>query len=253
MPGGIAENARFVVGQGVTEVGLCFFETAACLAYGKDDLPGDLADLPLSWHVHLPVDLPWRTGAKAAASAALRLMDKVEFLDARQAVLHLPEGLARPGASAAAARMWGEFAARWQDSGRFAQEILLENQPGDDPQALLDLAAAQEAGLCFDFSHWLMTCGAKVLPSLDFLRHCALLHLNAPGPKYSGHAALTELTPAEQVWATEVLRGLPTCYSGDAARPPHPPPRLMLEMFSWEKIAPSLPLLQTWLSRELKA
>ena len=57
MAGGIADNARFVAGQ-AAEVGLCFFETQACLAYEPADLPPELAALPLAWHVHLPVDLP---------------------------------------------------------------------------------------------------------------------------------------------------------------------------------------------------
>ena len=101
IPGEIADNARFVSGR-AAEVGLCFFETEACLAYGEADLPVDLAGLPLSWHVHLPVDLPWGEGGGRAAEVALRLMDKTDFLGARRAVLHLPDGLARPGAGGCA-------------------------------------------------------------------------------------------------------------------------------------------------------
>ena len=248
MPGGIAENARFAAGH-AAEVGLCFFETESCLAYGEEDLPGDLAHLPLTWHVHLPLDLPWLTsGGRAAAEAALQLMDKVGFLNARRAVLHLPEGLTRPGATGAALRAWRDFAARWQDSGRAATDLLLENQIGDDPRILLELAEAHNTGLCLDASHWLLTQGPEITPDKEFLCRVSLLHLNAPGQKATGHAALTELSPAEQTWTKEILRQLA------AVRPAFPVsasqnnPLLMLEIFSWDKIMSSLPLLEAWLA-----
>ncbi len=244
--GGIADNARFLAGR-AAEVGLCFFEAKACLAYGQEDLPASLAELPLSWHVHLPLDLPWRDGAKAA-EVALALMDKVAFLHARRAVLHLPEGLARPGAPAGSARAWEDFAARWRGSGRDSRDILLENQPGDEPQVLLDLARACDAGLCLDFSHWLMGRGPEILPEQDFLQRARLLHINAPGPKSTGHAALTELSPAERAWSAEVLRGLFAAASQNHALFPHRDTLLMLEIFSWEKIVASLPPLQAWLT-----
>ena len=291
IPGEIADNARFVSGR-AAEVGLCFFETEACLAYGEADLPVDLAGLPLSWHVHLPVDLPWGEGGGRAAEVALRLMDKTDFLGARRAVLHLPDGLARLGARGGAPgsaqgelqggagaavgrvgrRAWREFTARWQDSGRAGAELLLENQIGDDPRLLLELAEEEGAGLCLDFSHWLMTSGPEVLPEEEFLRRAALWHLNAPGESGSGHAALTELTLSQQAWAREVLRwsrdagsvfsraGAPVFPStgAPAAAPAlaHPAsfrnnPLLMLEIFSWEKITASVPLLEAWLAERL--
>ena len=81
------------------EIGLCFFEAAACLDYGPEDLPLKLVDLPCSWHVHLPLDLPFCM--KPAPGPALvresfsicrRLMQKCEFLNIRCAVLHPPAG-----------------------------------------------------------------------------------------------------------------------------------------------------------------
>ncbi len=260
MPGGIADNARFVSGR-AAELGLCFFETEACLAYGEADLPEDLARLPLSWHVHLPVDLPWREGGARAAEVALRLMDKAFFLGARRAVLHLPDGLARLSALGGAQdgvsggardgdgvfrvgrRAWREFAARWQDSGRAVADLLLENQIGDDPCLLLELAGEEGAGLCLDFSHWLMTLGPEILPEEEFLRRAALWHLNAPGEAGSGHGALTELTLSQQAWAREVLHWS----RGASSVAFRAEPLLMLEIFSWEKITASLPLLKSWL------
>lgn len=88
IPGTVAENCRFLSGK-VDEVGLLFFEQDACLAYGKNDLPPWLADLGLGFHVHLPADLDWSRPALAAENC-LRLMDKVDFLNARLAVLHPP-------------------------------------------------------------------------------------------------------------------------------------------------------------------
>ncbi|MDO5484253.1 MAG: hypothetical protein Q4F27_05035, partial [Desulfovibrionaceae bacterium] len=70
LPGTVAENAAFLAGK-VDEVALCLFEAQACLAYTAADMPAALADLPLRWHVHLPVDLPWPTTAgKAEARRA---------------------------------------------------------------------------------------------------------------------------------------------------------------------------------------
>ena len=64
LPGTVAENARFLSGR-VDEMALCFFEAQACLKYGENDLPPDLAEPSesgrLRCHVHLPVDLPWRS------------------------------------------------------------------------------------------------------------------------------------------------------------------------------------------------
>ena len=91
IPAGVAENARFLAGK-VDEVGLCLFETSACLNYGPQDLPPDLAALPLRWHAHLPVDLPWPQKSTAAQSAypartaatlARQVLKKAAFLEPR--------------------------------------------------------------------------------------------------------------------------------------------------------------------------
>ena len=246
IPGGIAENARFLAGR-AAEVGLCFFETEACLAYGRADLPDDLAGLPLTWHVHLPLDLPWAAGLEDAASVALRLMDKVAFLNARRAVLHLPVGLAQGKAPAAMARAWENFVTRWRDSGRASQDILLENQIGDGPQVLLGLAQTYDLGLCLDFSHWLLTYGPQTLPGQEFLQRVGLTHINAPGSKGTGHAALTEFLPDEQDWAVDVLHQLALCRAQGLNKNLQDNALIMLEIFSWKKIVASLPCLRACL------
>ena len=253
--GSIADNARFLAGK-VSEVGLCFFETEASLAYGAKDLPPELTGLPLEWHAHLPLDLPWFGAPGAAADVSLRLMDKVAFLGCRRAVLHLPEGLAGGEKSGDAARAWAAFMAAWRASGRASCDLLLENQPGDAPRMLLSLADEYGAGLCLDFGHWLLTHGAGELPAPEFLRRVRMLHLNAPGADKSGHAALPELSTPEKAWAAEVLQSAlslsaPTAPGAPAAPMPNTSlsssPTLMLELFSWEKIEKSLPILKLWL------
>ena len=96
MPANVADNARFLAGR-VDEVALCLFEARSCLAYDDEDLPPALADLPLSWHVHLPVDLPWprkkdAEAVRVAVELALRVFDRVAWLKPWGAVLHAPKG-----------------------------------------------------------------------------------------------------------------------------------------------------------------
>ena len=67
----VADNAVFLAHK-VDEVGLCLFETRGCLDYGPADLPASLAHLPLRWHAHLPVDLPWPASAAANATRPAR-------------------------------------------------------------------------------------------------------------------------------------------------------------------------------------
>ncbi len=63
MPGTVATNCAFLATR-VDEVGLLFFEHQSALAYGPEDLPPSLAELPLTWHVHLPLDLPMHRAGK---------------------------------------------------------------------------------------------------------------------------------------------------------------------------------------------
>ena len=54
LPGTVAENARFLSGR-VDEMALCFFEAQACLKYGENDLPPDLAEPSESGTLRCPV------------------------------------------------------------------------------------------------------------------------------------------------------------------------------------------------------
>ena len=110
------------------------------------------------------------------------------------------------------------------------------------------MAETHNTGLCLDASHWLMTLGPETLPDKALLRRVGLLHLNAPGQKATGHASLTALSPAEQAWTKEILRQLAAARSPFPYASPQNNPLIMLEIFSWDKILSSLPLLEAWLA-----
>ena len=116
IPAHIPENCRYLEPL-VDEVGLCFFETRACLEYGPKELPPDLADLDLSFHIHLPLDLDWSGGGREAAEVCIRLADKADFLSPRVYVLHPPDSVGELEA----------FLGHWRASGFEPGRILLEN------------------------------------------------------------------------------------------------------------------------------
>ena len=90
LPAGAAENALFLADL-FPEIGLLFFEADACLAYTEIDLPPTLAELPVSWHVHMPLDFDWSTGLDAVWRKIDGLIDKAAFLSPHAYVLHPPE------------------------------------------------------------------------------------------------------------------------------------------------------------------
>lgn len=229
IPAGVAENARFLAGK-VAEVGLCLFETAACLRYGPQDLPPDLALLPLRWHAHLPVDLPWpaKSGAAAhpsreAANAALAVLEKTAFLRPRRAVLHPPQG-----APDAQRRLLEDFARHWRRET--SVPLLLENVEHSDVLCLgQDFLAEQGIGFCLDVGHLLGYAQDNLLQS-TLPEGAAMAHWSAPGER-DQHLPLTALTPPQWRTAAALLARLP----GNAAH--------MVEVFNWSGVARSLPVL----------
>ena len=222
LPGTVAENARFLAGR-VEEVALCCFETAGSLAYTHADLPADLARLPLRWHLHLPVDLPWREGAEGAAAAALAVLDRLAALAPGlapwAAVLHPPVELPPPARGEALAT----FAARWRGAG--APPLLLENIRGcqlTDLPAGADLLTRHGLGVCLDVGHLLGYAQADLLAS-DLPERAALVHWSAPGPQpgQDRHLPLTALTPGQRRTAQALLRR----FSPGAVH--------LLEVFAW--------------------
>lgn len=217
LPGTAAENARFLSGK-VAEVGLCLYETESCLAYGADDLPPSLARLPLSWHAHLPVDLPWEAGGAAAADTALAVLDKAAFLNPRLAVLHPPGGKDR-------ATLLADFAAWWRTHG--GAPVLLENI-GDCSLNEAAVAAGEFFGLCLDVGHMLAYGHEDALDRPDVLARVRLVHWSAPGAG-DQHLPLTALTPQQRHVARRAAR------AADVLP--------MIEVFHWAGIEASMPVL----------
>ncbi len=228
LPGTVAANARFLAHK-VDEVALCFFEARACLAYGPEDLPPDLADLPLRWHVHLPVDLPWPARAAgahpAAACVALAraVAAKAAFLRPRLAVLHPPDG-----APARQRRLLADFAALWQAEG--GPPLLVENIDICDP-ATLGRGFLEDHGLrlCLDVGHLLGYAQFRLLRSA-LPETAALLHWSAPAGG-DRHRPLTDFTPEEARTAAAVMARVPTAATH------------LVEIFQWNGLAASLPVL----------
>ena len=224
IPGTAAQNARFLSERAngkIQEIALCFFETESCLAYTEYDLPDSLADLPFSWHVHLPVDLPWHIGPEASANCALRLMRKADALKPRMAVLHAPDMPARKELLAAFADMW---------HARCDLPLLLENI---DSCALIDLTPLivdAEFGVCLDLGHMLAYGQQDIVKIPELLSRVQLAHWSAPG-EADRHLPLTRFTREQKTFAQAVAAKLP-------AATVH-----LLEIFDWRGLEESLPLL----------
>jgi len=178
----------------VDEVELLLLETSACRAYGTEDLPPDLAGLPLSWHLHLPLDLPWAAGADAVFDALAGLAGLTAFLRPRACVLHPPKD---PRPLAAVVR-------RWQDAG--LPPLLLENAAGQEIARVAALAADLGLGRCLDVGH-VLAYEPHFQPRATE-EDLAMLHLHAPG-NGDGHRALTGLDQAGETLLRALLERLP--------------------------------------------
>ncbi len=251
-----------------TEVSLLFLESRSCLAYGRDDLPPWLAALPLCFHVHLPVDLPWGPGFPGsgelagvkAAEICLRLMDKIEFLSVERAVLHLPafhnpeqyrqSGVLRPEPEAL--RQFSGFLARWEKAGRGTENLLLENTLAGPLLPFKELIDGADCGLCLDLGHALqgnIHAEQKIdaVPGrVNFLagfaekrewyfKRCRMLHLCAAEPG-GRHVSLGRLDAEGRDFARKLCRNAP------------PEATWVVEIFNWADILESLPLLAEWVA-----
>jgi len=224
IPGTTAQNACFLTqraGGNIQEIALCFFETQACLAYTEDDLPSALAELPFSWHVHLPVDLPWQIGPKASANCALHLMHKIEALSPRMAVLHAPNLPARKWLLAAFAELW---------LARCTVPLLLENIDSCDLIDLTPLIVDAKFGVCLDMGHMLAYGQQDIFETPELVSRVQLVHWSAPGGA-DRHLPLTQLTRKEKYSIQAAAAKLP-----DTAT--H-----LLEIFDWNGVEASLALL----------
>ena len=232
-PGSIEENCAFLAGK-VQEVGLLFFESSSARAYGPGELPPVLAGLPLTWHVHLPSDLTW-DDVRKTADICLKLMDKLDFIGVKRAVLHPPARTEVKDKAFVA--LLTRLVLYWNNSGRDSRDILLENLPERGPKELLDAARACGTSLCLDLAHYLMAGGRPGSLPGGFMERVRLLHLCAPGPGEAKghHHPLTDLD--EDGWKT----GREIC------RAAGPEAVFMLELFDWKDFINSLPVLKAWM------
>lgn len=231
IPGTLGENMRFLAHR-VPEVGLCLFEARSCLEYGIADLPGDLADLPLKTHVHLPVDLPWEAGGAAAAALALAVLGKVHYLRPRLAVLHPPD--AAFGTLGERATLVEAFMEMWR---RYADlPVLLENIAGCPLTDMTEIILRQGLGICLDLGHFLGYHQDTWTTAPELLRCVQLVHWSAPG-RQDQHLPLSALTPDQK---TRIRQLVPLLPSGITH---------LVEVFHWNGVEASLPVL-TELLRE---
>lgn len=238
LPAGVEENGRFLAGR-VDEVALCFFETRACLAYTRADLPPVLAELPgrdgapLRWQVHLPLDLPWPPAHDAAACRrtarlALRVLARAEHLAPRCAVLHPPAG-----ETTAQRRMLADFIGEWRR--RASVPLLLENTEDCDVLSLgEDFLSTHGAAFCLDVGHAMGYAQTALLRSTLPAR-AAMVHWSAPLAG-DAHAALAAWTPEQRQTAARLAARLPRSATH------------VLELFSWQRLEASLPLLERLLA-----
>jgi len=217
----VGENCRRLEGL-VDEVAIIFFETRACLEYTDEDLPADLPGLDLSYHVHLPLDLPWSEGAAEAHRLAQALAAKTDYLRPRGFVLHPPED----------AELLREFVRLWSRSRR-TEELFLENIEGNDLSAVWPVIRDTGCRVCLDLGHLLAFGQEELLETPGLLEQTAMLHLYGPGPQ-GEHDTLARLTDHGLRQLQRILGKIPAT------------PVIVLELFHPEKLGESLDIFRSW-------
>lgn len=224
IPAGAADNSRFLADY-FPEICLLFFETEACLNYTNFDLPQKLATLPVSWHVHLPLDLPWHRGLNEAWQKIVDLMDKAAYLSPRSWVLHPPT---EPD-------MLVPLAARFRDAGIDPADVLLENVDETDLVALWPEARLGGYSTCLDLGHILAYGQHPVLDLPGLWDTVQMLHVYAADKGKGKHLGLAHLNDEGKT----LLRDILSMFKGHT---------LTLEVFDEAEIFSSLDLLARWMA-----
>lgn len=231
MPGTVADNVSFLHDK-VDEVGLCFFETQSCLAYTDADFPQANAAGAVRFHVHLPLDLSWPApsdnalAARETARTAHAVFEKAAFLHPRCAVLHPPAG-----ESAWQQELLAVFVAAWRALDD--TPLLLENTSNASVANLGEpFLQKMQLGFCLDTGHLLAYNQHDILDA-PLIGQTQLVHWSAPGTKLPHrHLPLTALTFEQQRILGKLAKSLPpSCVH-------------MLEIFLWDGIVKSLPVLE---------
>ena len=212
-------------------------ETSACLAYGPDDLPKMPCDL--AFHAHLPLDLSWETesardaeeAGKKNARICLRLFARIAHLAPWCVVLHPPKDMETAQA------MLTAFFGVWRAA--CACPVLLENTRWCDTALLADSCLEPTNhgadGLCLDLGH-LMRYHQTDLLEPRVLAKTAMVHWNLADQK-GRHLPLTAMKKEDEHLFFHVMEHVPaTCLH-------------VLEIFDWQGVAKSLPIVQDLWSR----
>ena len=225
IPANAADNSRFLADH-FDEVGILFFETEACLRYTDEDLPAELAHLPISWHVHLPLDLPWERGLDIVWDKLLCLMEKVAFLKPHSFVLHPP----------GQAGLLKSLATRLRQTGIDPACFLLENVEETDLTACWEEAREAGYSTCLDLGHILAYDQHHVLELDELWETVKMLHVYAPVPGSGKHTGLGHLDATGQ----GLLRDMLAAFKGET---------VVLEVFNEKEIFQSLQLIQEWMTQ----
>jgi sugar phosphate isomerase/epimerase len=217
IPDRIGANCRALSGL-VDEVALMLLETRSCLDYDDGDLPPYLPELGLSFHVHLPMDLPWSEGAEHVAQVIRRLERKISFLNPGDYVLHPP----RPG----------ELLALLESYPALDSRLLLENVCDGDLWDIWEEITDLDLGVCLDLGHLVSYGQERILGLPGFFRRVRMLHVYG-GESSGGHMGLSALPRPHLL--REILSRLTTDVT------------LVVEVFHLEELRNSLALLRRFL------
>jgi hypothetical protein len=224
LPAGLAENSLFLADY-FPEIAVLFFETEACLAYTDEDLPARLADLPCSWHVHMPLDLPWRAGFETAWQKIDGLLDKIAPVSPKAYVLHPPDA---PDALL-------PLAARLRDKGVDPARFLIENVGQCSLTTVWDEVVEGGYSACLDIGH-IQAYGQRDILQLPGLwERVRMLHVYG-AERDMRHHPLRELDPVGQVLLKTMLE---RCSDFTVT----------LEVFRQEELFDSLDLFARWFAR----
>ncbi len=218
-PARVGDNCRRLEGM-VDEVAIVFFETQGCLEYTEKDLPPDLARLDLTYHVHLPLDLPWTRGAGEVHRLTQALAAKTDFLRPRGFVLHPPDNT----------EDLAQFIRLWSQS-RQAEDLFVENIQGNDLNAAWPVIRDSGCRVCLDLGHLLAFGQERLLETPGLLEQTGMLHLSAPGPS-GEHESLARLDAHGSRLLRHVLRNMPASSI------------VVLELFHPEKLSESLDIFR---------
>ncbi|MBI9078736.1 MAG: hypothetical protein JEY79_03230 [Pseudodesulfovibrio sp.] len=226
IPAGAAENSRFL-SKYFPEICLLFFETDSCLEYTESDLPHDLSDLPVKWHVHLPLDLPWKQGLDVVWAKLAGLMDKAAHVSPHLYVLHPPT----------VPDMLVPLAERLREAEIDPVDFLLENVEESDLPSMWEDARTGGYSTCLDLGHILAYGQHSVLDLPGLWDTVRMLHVYAPDARDNSgrHMSLANLDKNGQ----KLLRTMLDHFRGDT---------VTMEVFNEKDLFKSLDLLAKWMS-----